>query len=204
MVECSSSPGRRSVSSKAGIHSLTHPDVVINLSRTGCSFSAWYSFSPLSKSIRADLKITNEQWLNSNIIALVAGMVMRAVVGPCCDRFGPRKTSKFTVQGRMDVPVPELTIMFCAVTGVLIAAAIPCALAGTITNYAGLMLIRFFVGIAGASFVPTLNWCTMFYDKNVVGTGKSPEFPSEILDARPDLLLSPCSQRVRWWMGKRW
>jgi hypothetical protein len=49
-----------------------------------------------------------------------------------------------------------------------------------------------------------LNWCTMFYDKNVVGTGKSPEFPSEILDARPDLLLSPCSQRVRWWMGKRW
>jgi NNP family nitrate/nitrite transporter-like MFS transporter len=104
----------------------------------------------LSKSIRADLKITNDQWLNSNIIALVAGMVMRAVVGPCCDRFGPRKT----------------------MTGVLVAAAIPTALAGTITNYAGLMLIRFFVGIAGASFVPTLNWCTMFYDKNVVGTGK--------------------------------
>lgn len=42
----------------------------------GCSFSAWYSFSPLSKSIRADLGITNEQWLNSNIIALVAGMVV--------------------------------------------------------------------------------------------------------------------------------
>ena len=59
------------------------------------------------------------------------------------------------------------------VTGVLIAAAIPTALAGTIQNYAGLMLIRFFVGIAGASFVPTLNWCTMFYDKNVVGTGES-------------------------------
>lgn len=172
MVECSSSPGRRSVSSKAGIHSLTHPDVVINLSRTGCSFSAWYSFSPLSKSIRADLKITNEQWLNSNIIALVAGMVMRAVVGPCCDRFGPRKTSEFMFP-KVDVVVlvPELTIMFRTVTGVLIAAAIPCALAGTITNYAGLMLIRFFVGIAGASFVPTLNWCTMFYDKNVVGTG---------------------------------
>jgi NNP family nitrate/nitrite transporter-like MFS transporter len=63
--------------------------------------------------------------------------------------------------------------MLCVVTGVLVAAAIPTALAGTIQNYAGLMLIRFFVGIAGASFVPTLNWCTMFYDKNVVGTGKS-------------------------------
>lgn len=104
MVECSSSPGRRSVSSKAGIRSLTHPNVVITLLSTGCSFSAWYSFSPLSKSIRADLKITNDQWLNSNIIALVAGMVMRAVVGPCCDRFGPRKTSKPAVQKAIMVP----------------------------------------------------------------------------------------------------
>jgi len=58
------------------------------------------------------------------------------------------------------------------VTGVLVAAAIPTALAGTIKGYAGLMLIRFFVGIAGATFVPTLNWCTLFYDKNVVGTGE--------------------------------
>jgi NNP family nitrate/nitrite transporter-like MFS transporter len=51
------------------------------------------------------------------------------------------------------------------VTCVLIAAAIPCGLAGLITNYTGLLLIRFFVGIAGASFVPCLTWCTLFYDK---------------------------------------
>jgi NNP family nitrate/nitrite transporter-like MFS transporter len=51
------------------------------------------------------------------------------------------------------------------VTAVLIAAAIPCGLAGLITNYTGLLLIRFFVGIAGASFVPCLTWCTLFYDK---------------------------------------
>lgn len=52
-----------------------------------------------------------------------------------------------------------------AVTCVLIAAAIPCGLAGLIKNYTGLLLIRFFVGIAGASFVPCLTWCTLFYDK---------------------------------------
>jgi hypothetical protein len=51
------------------------------------------------------------------------------------------------------------------VTCVLIAAAIPCGLAGLIKNYTGLLLIRFFVGIAGASFVPCLTWCTLFYDK---------------------------------------
>jgi hypothetical protein len=100
-------------------------------------------------------------------------------------------------------PVFELIRVLCVVTGVLVAAAIPCALAGTITNYAGLMLIRFFVGIAGASFVPTLNWCTMFYDKNVVGTGKFPHHLRELFDCRLNQILSPCSQRVRWWMGKR-
>ncbi|GHJ86524.1 hypothetical protein NliqN6_2926 [Naganishia liquefaciens] len=113
-----------------------------------CSFAAWYSFSPLAKSIRATEGFTNVQWLNSNIVALLAGMCMRAIVGPCCDRFGPRKT----------------------MTCVLIAAAIPCGLAGLIKNYTGLLLIRFFVGIAGASFVPCLTWCTLFYDKGVVGT----------------------------------
>jgi nitrate/nitrite transporter NarK len=30
----------------------------------------------------------------SNIVALLAGMCMRAIVGPCCDRYGPRKTSE--------------------------------------------------------------------------------------------------------------
>ncbi|KAI5452803.1 hypothetical protein NCC49_000548 [Naganishia albida] len=113
-----------------------------------CSFAAWYSFSPLAKSIRATEGFTNVQWLNSNIVALLAGMCMRAIVGPCCDRYGPRKT----------------------MTCVLIAAAIPCGLAGLIKNYTGLLLIRFFVGIAGASFVPCLTWCTLFYDKGVVGT----------------------------------
>jgi len=86
------------------------------------------------------------------------------------------------------------------VTGVLVAAAIPTALAGTIKGYAGLMLIRFFVGIAGATFVPTLNWCTLFYDKNVVGTGEFQHilaFTSE----RPLIPTHHRSQRFRRWMG---
>lgn len=33
----------------------------------------------------------------SNIVALLAGMCMRAIVGPCCDRYGPRRTSKLFV-----------------------------------------------------------------------------------------------------------
>lgn len=33
----------------------------------GCSFAAWYSFSPLAKSIRATEGFTNVQWLNSSV-----------------------------------------------------------------------------------------------------------------------------------------
>ncbi|ORY72909.1 major facilitator superfamily domain-containing protein [Leucosporidium creatinivorum] len=112
------------------------------------SFMAWYSFPPLMKSIRADIGLTQEQVLNSNIVALAAGLCMRFIAGPLCDRFGPR----------------------LVMVGILFSAAIPCGLAGTITTVHGLYAIRFFIGIAGACFVPTVVWCTAFFDKNAVGS----------------------------------
>jgi len=116
------------------------------------SFMAWYAFPPLlARSIRADLNLSREQVLNSNIVALAAGFFMRFVVGPLCDAFGPRYVM--------------VAILFCS--------AIPAGLAGTITNVGGLYAIRFFLGIAGASFVPCQVWCTGFYDKQVVGTANA-------------------------------
>ena len=88
---------------------------------------------------------------NSNIIALVATLLVRLVAGPACDRFGPRYTF----------------------AGCLFAGAIPTVLAGAVTNKHGLMALRFFVGILGGSFVPCQVWSTGFYDKNVVGTANS-------------------------------
>ena len=84
---------------------------------------------------------------NSNILALVATLLVRLVAGPLCDRFGPRYTF----------------------AGCLFAGAIPTALAGAVTNTKGLLALRFFVGILGGSFVPCQVWSTGFYDKNVVG-----------------------------------
>lgn len=51
----------------------------------------------------------------------------------------------------------------------LIAGAIPTALAGTITDFRGLIAIRCFIGILGAGLVPCEVWTTGFFDKNVVG-----------------------------------
>lgn len=52
---------------------------------------------------------------------------------------------------------------------ILIIGAIPSGLAGTVTTVNGLYVIRFFIGILGATFVPCLAWTSCFFDKSVVG-----------------------------------
>ncbi|KAL5332534.1 major facilitator superfamily domain-containing protein [Aspergillus crustosus] len=116
------------------------------------AFLSWYAFPPLlSVTIRQDLNMTQQDVANSNIIALLGTFVMRFVAGPLCDRFGPR-------------------LVF---VGLLLCGSIPTAMAGLVTTPQGLIALRFFVGILGATFVPCQVWCTGFFDKNVVGTANS-------------------------------
>ncbi|KAI4107342.1 MAG: hypothetical protein L6R37_001703 [Teloschistes peruensis] len=116
------------------------------------AFWSWYAFPPLLPvTIKKDLHLTQNEISNSNIIALCATLLVRLVAGPSCDRFGPRWTF----------------------AGCLLLGAIPTALAGTVTSAAGLMVLRFFVGILGGSFVPCQVWSTGFFDKNVVGTANA-------------------------------
>lgn len=53
------------------------------------------------------------------------------------------------------------------------AGALPTALAGAVYNAAGLSVLRFFIGILGATFVPCQVWSTGFFDKNVVGSSNA-------------------------------
>lgn len=116
------------------------------------AFLSWYAFPPLlTLTIRKDLKMTQNDYANSNIMALLGTLVVRAMAGPLCDRFGPRYVF----------------------VGCLLAGAIPTAMAGLVTTPAGLIALRFFIGVLGASFVPCQVWCTGFFDKNVVGTANA-------------------------------
>jgi len=111
-----------------------------------------YAFPPLLHDvIKADLHLTTDQVNNSNIIALVATLLVRLVAGPACDRFGPRYTF----------------------AGCLLIGAIPTFLSGTAYNVHQLYALRFFIGILGGSFVPCQVWTTGFFDKNIVGTANS-------------------------------
>jgi nitrate/nitrite transporter NarK len=105
----------------------------------------------LSKSIKADMHLSQNEIANSNIIALTATLLVRAIAGPMCDHIGPRLTF----------------------ASLLFVGAIPTALAGTAHNAMGLYFIRFFVGILGGTFVPCQVWTTGFFDKNVIGTANA-------------------------------
>jgi len=116
------------------------------------AFWSWYAFPPLlSKSIKADMHLSQNEIGNSNIIALVATLIVRFIAGPMCDIFGPRKTFA--------------TLLYLG--------ALPSALAGTAHNAMGLYFIRFFVGVLGGTFVPCQVWTTGFFDKNVIGTANA-------------------------------
>ncbi|KAL4989480.1 major facilitator superfamily domain-containing protein [Aspergillus falconensis] len=116
------------------------------------AFLSWYAFPPLlSVTIKKDLHMSQDDVANSNIVALLGTFMMRFVAGPLCDRFGPR-------------------LVF---VGLLVCGAIPTAMAGLVTTPQGLIALRFFVGILGATFVPCQVWCTGFFDKNIVGTANS-------------------------------
>ena len=127
---------------------------VINFAWFGffVAFWSWYAFPPLlTLTIGKDIGATPVDIANSNIVALLATLLVRLVAGPACDRFGPRYT-------------------FAAC---LLAGAIPTALAGAVVNAKGLIALRFFIGILGGSFVPCQVWSTGFFDKNVVGTANA-------------------------------
>ena len=116
------------------------------------AFWSWYAFPPLlTVTIKKDLQLSQVDIANSNMIGLVATLLVRLGAGSACDRYGPRWT-------------------FAAI---LLIGAIPTALAGTVTTPAGLIAVRFFVGILGGSFIPCQVWTTGFFDKNVVGTANS-------------------------------
>ncbi|KAL4934595.1 MFS transporter [Aspergillus undulatus] len=116
------------------------------------AFLSWYAFPPLlTATIRDDLHMSQTQIANSNIIALLATLLVRFVCGPLCDRFGPR-------------------LVFI---GLLLVGSIPTAMAGLVTSPEGLIALRFFIGILGGTFVPCQVWCTGFFDKKIVGTANS-------------------------------
>ncbi|KAI9265060.1 major facilitator superfamily domain-containing protein [Phascolomyces articulosus] len=115
------------------------------------AFMSWYAIPPIVYHIAEDLDISAEEIYDSNMVSVALTIVARLIIGPLCERYGPRR-------------------IMCAI---LVCGAIPCGMTGLIQNGAGLIGIRAVIGILGASFVPCQFWTTQMFSPSVVGTANS-------------------------------
>jgi NNP family nitrate/nitrite transporter-like MFS transporter len=115
------------------------------------AFFGWFSIPPIMPTIKKQLKLTEDQVSNSNIVSLASTIVGRLIVGPLCDRYGAR-----TVQAVL-----------------LVVGAIPVASAALVTSYTGLMFVRFFIGLVGCTFVATAYWTSTMFSHEVVGSANA-------------------------------
>jgi NNP family nitrate/nitrite transporter-like MFS transporter len=100
------------------------------------AFLMWFSISPLLSEVQSSLGLTKEQIWTSSITAVSGTVIMRFLLGPYCDKYGPR--------------IPMAIVLICS--------AIPTGLIGLVNTATGLAVIRFFIGIGGATFVMCQYW----------------------------------------------
>jgi NNP family nitrate/nitrite transporter-like MFS transporter len=114
-------------------------------------FFAWFAVAPLMPVIKGDLHLTPEQIANINIAAVVVTIVARMIIGPMCDRYGPRLTY-------------TMLLLFGAIPVIGIAFA---------QSYIVFIIFRLAIGIIGASFVITQFHTSVMFAPNVVGTANA-------------------------------
>ena len=114
-------------------------------------FFAWFATAPLMPTIAKDLSLSKEQVANIAIAGVFATILARMIIGPMCDKYGPRLT--YTV--------------------LLALGSIPVFLVGFAQDYTSFLVARLFIGVIGASFVITQYHTSVMFAPNVVGTANA-------------------------------
>eukprot|EP00741_Cyanophora_paradoxa_P005326 tig00000880_g5165.t1 len=110
-------------------------------------FNAWFAIPAMATTIRADLGFTADQMTDANSVGVAGTIAARLLVGVVCDRYGPRLG-----QG-----------------AVMLAGALPTALAGLVHSYPSFLLVRLFISFIGAAFVPTQFHMSLMFSRSVAG-----------------------------------
>ena len=114
-------------------------------------FFAWFAVAPLMPVIKGDLKLTIDQIANINIAAVGVTILVRLLIGPMCDKYGPRITY----------------------TALLALGAIPVIGIAFAHSYEVFIFFRLAIGAIGASFVITQFHTSVMFAPNVVGTANA-------------------------------
>jgi MFS transporter, NNP family, nitrate/nitrite transporter len=111
------------------------------------AFVGWSLIAPLGKRFQDDLDLTNTRTLMLTAVPVVLGSLLRIPVGALTDRLG----------GRVMFPV------------VLVVSAVPALIFGFVEGYAALIVVGFFLGIAGSSFAVGVPFVAGWYAKERQG-----------------------------------
>jgi len=114
-------------------------------------FFAWFAVAPLMPVIKGEFKLTGDQIANINIAAVGVTILVRMMIGPLCDKYGPRR----------------------AYTALLILGAVPVMGIAFATSYESFLVFRLAIGAIGASFVITQFHTSVMFAPNVVGTANA-------------------------------
>jgi NNP family nitrate/nitrite transporter-like MFS transporter len=110
-------------------------------------FVGWFALAPLMPQVRRELGLTGEQVADLAIASVAGTVLARLAVGWLCDRVGPRRT--YAV--------------------LLAVGALPVAAVGLVQSYQQLLVVRFAVGMVGASFVITTYHVSRMFSAGCVG-----------------------------------
>ena len=114
-------------------------------------FFAWFAVAPLMPVIKGEFKLTGDQVANINIAAVGITILVRLIIGPLCDKYGPRITY----------------------TALLAFGAIPVIGIAFANSYETFLVFRLAIGAIGASFVITQFHTSVMFAPNVVGTANA-------------------------------
>jgi NNP family nitrate/nitrite transporter-like MFS transporter len=114
-------------------------------------FFAWFASAPLMPVIAREFALTPGQVADINIAAVAATILVRLIVGPLCDRYGPRRVY----------------------VGLMALGAIPVMALAFATDYTSVLWCRLGIGAIGASFVITQYHTSIMFAPNVVGAANA-------------------------------
>lgn len=114
-------------------------------------FFGWFGIAPLMAVVREDLLLTKAQIGNTIIASVAITVLVRLLIGPLCDRFGPRLTY----------------------SALLILGSLPVMGVGLADSYESFLLFRLAIGAIGASFVITQYHTSIMFAPNCVGTANA-------------------------------
>ncbi|WP_043113455.1 MFS transporter [Solimonas soli] len=114
-------------------------------------FFAWFAVAPLMPVIKGEFGLNKDQLANITIAAVAVTIFGRLIIGPLCDKYGPR----------------------LVYTLLLVLGAVPVIGIALMHSYMGFLVMRLAIGVIGASFVITQYHTSVMFAPNVVGTANA-------------------------------